>query len=384
MTRGSGRSAASHFKRVSSNKQANGSSCIMDFDRRTLLLATSVLLISSCAKASSERAKQPAKAREGKPAAMPDHASRIPPEDWRSFKARYLQPDGRIVDTGNGGISHSEGQGYGMLFAEHANDQEAFDSLFGWTEQVLARKDIALYSWRYAPAEAVPVADNNNASDGDILIAWALMRAHLRWRRPEYAARAAMVRAAIATRLIYSQAGRTLLLPALAGFVGTRRTTINPSYYIWPALDLFRQADGAARGWGALIADGERLAEEARFGSSRLPSDWVDVLEDGSVVPTAGKPPRFGFDAVRVPLYQLLGNRRPLTGDVAAYWRMLSDSNRQIPAWVDVLTGEQAPYPLSGGGMAIVHRLVGTPPVDPPQTPTSDYFSDALSLLAKL
>ena len=30
--------------------------------------------------------------------------------DWVGFKHRYLAPDGRVVETGNGGIPHIEGQ----------------------------------------------------------------------------------------------------------------------------------------------------------------------------------------------------------------------------------------------------------------------------------
>ncbi|QXQ05068.1 endoglucanase [Sphingosinicellaceae bacterium] len=359
----------------------------MDFDRRTLLVATSLLLTSACAKASGDAPKPPASGKgSGKGnnrTAMPAAASRLAPEDWKRFKAAFLHSDGRIVDTGNGGISHSEGQGYGMLLAETAADQEAFNSLFGWTEQVLARKDVALYSWRYVPKDAVPVADTNNATDGDILIAWALMRAYDRWHRPEYRDRAHQIRSAIRTRLVSAQDGRTLLLPALVGFTAPDRTTVNPSYYIWPALDLFARADGADGGWSALIADGERLAGEARFGPSRLPTDWVDVTS-GGVAPAAGKPPRFGFDAVRVPLYQLMGGRRALTSDVAAYWSGFAGRGARIPAWVDVVTGEVAEYGLSEGGLAVVHRLVGAAGTGPPPGASRDYYSDVLALLTQI
>ena len=36
---------------------------------------------------------------------------------WDDYKAKYLQQDGAIVDTGNNNMSHSEGQGYGLMFA---------------------------------------------------------------------------------------------------------------------------------------------------------------------------------------------------------------------------------------------------------------------------
>jgi endoglucanase len=44
-------------------------------------------------------------------------------EDWSEFRRRYLLPEGRIVDTGNRNVSHSEGQGYAMLAAVQADDQ---------------------------------------------------------------------------------------------------------------------------------------------------------------------------------------------------------------------------------------------------------------------
>src|SRR5690606_25275712 len=40
---------------------------------------------------------------------------------WTDFRTRFIADDGRVVDTGSGGVSHSEGQGWSMLFAE-AND----------------------------------------------------------------------------------------------------------------------------------------------------------------------------------------------------------------------------------------------------------------------
>ena len=40
-----------------------------------------------------------------------------PPADWAAYRDRFVLPDGRVVDDANGGISHSESQGYGLLLA---------------------------------------------------------------------------------------------------------------------------------------------------------------------------------------------------------------------------------------------------------------------------
>ncbi|MFT2603348.1 glycosyl hydrolase family 8, partial [Escherichia coli] len=29
---------------------------------------------------------------------------------WERYKARFMMPDGRIIDTANGNVSHTEGQ----------------------------------------------------------------------------------------------------------------------------------------------------------------------------------------------------------------------------------------------------------------------------------
>ena len=45
---------------------------------------------------------------------------------WKHFHSAFYD-NGRIVDTGNENVSHSEGQGYGMLFAVTAGDKAHFD-----------------------------------------------------------------------------------------------------------------------------------------------------------------------------------------------------------------------------------------------------------------
>ena len=95
-----------------------------------------------------------------------DAQSRLPARDtfWRTWRDLYLNPEGRVVDTGNNGISHSEGQSYGLLFAYKAGDAEAFDKIAKWTQSRLSRPDMALHAWRYDPSASNPVADQNNAT----------------------------------------------------------------------------------------------------------------------------------------------------------------------------------------------------------------------------
>lgn len=310
-----------------------------------------------------------------------DAQSRAPVRDafWRTWRDLYLKPDGRVVDTGNNGVSHSEGQSYGLLFAYKAGDAEAFEKIAGWTQSHLSRPDMALHAWRYDPSAPNPVADQNNATDGDLVIAWALAMAGQRWNRADYTARAAQIRSAVRSHCVIERHGRQLLLPGIQGFVNGDEVTLNPSYFAWPALDAFAKADGQ-QVWGRVISDSEAITRLSRFGPHRLPTDWVVINAPNQVAPARDKPPRFGFDAIRVPLYAALGGRQSLVPDIAAYWRGCLSANKPIPAWVDVVTGEEANYALSAGGAAVVGRLLGSAQ---PSVLTNDYFAASLQMLAR-
>ena len=336
----------------------------MAIDRRTFSLGMVLATITAC--------NTGAEGRTWPSAPEPDPF-------WIQYRDRFLSPDGRIVDNGNGGISHSESQSYGMLFALYANDREAFERIENWARTTLGREDVALHSWRYDPNAPQPVSDPNNATDGDIVIAWALALAGDRWQNPAYSDRSAEIRAAIRECCVTSRYGRELLLPGMQGFVERDSVVLNPSYFVWPALDLFARLDGESV-WGTVIADSEDITGLARFGSHQLPTDWLTVTGHDDVAPARNKPPRFGYDAIRVPLFAALGQRLSLVPGVAAYWHSCLASGQPIPAWVDVVTGEQANYPVSLGGSAIVSRVLGT---SAPVLLANDYFAASQQMLAR-
>jgi endoglucanase len=332
-------------------------------DRRTFSLGMLMAVTAAC-----------------NPAGSQGRAQQVTDSFWMLWRDRFVAPEGRVVDTGNGRISHSEGQSYGMILALRAGDRDAFERIAKWTQDTLGREDMALHSWRYDPRQPVAVSDPNNATDGDIVIAWALALAGKRWGQAGWLERAAQIRAAIRKECVVSRFDRTLLLPGVTGFAETGQVTLNPSYFVWPALDQFAKADGAAV-WAPVIRDAEAITRLAHFGPRQLPADWVVVTGKNEVLPAPGKPPRFGYDAIRIPLYAAVGGRTALVQPVAAWWRSCLAQNRAIPAWVDVVTGEEANYALSSGGAAIAARLIGsaTPPVL-----DMDYFSASLQMLARL
>ena len=309
-----------------------------------------------------------------------------PPDGWAQFKTAYVQPDGRTIDPENGGVSHSESQGWTMLLAEGHGDREAFDKAWGWTRANLVRKNAPLLAWRYDPRANPAVADENNASDGDILAAWALLRAGRRWKNDEYLAASRAMREAVAERLVVEVGGRTVLLPGLEGFRGPAGVVVNPSYFVLPALKDFAAEDGAAAPWRTLVADGVKLAREGRFGAQKLPPDWLLVRADGGLALAPEKPPLFGFDAIRVPLYLAWGGEDSLARETAAYWRGKIQAQKAPPAWVNMSDGHEADFPLSGGGVAIAALALDDPSIQALRGASQDrtYYSSALVLLAEM
>jgi endoglucanase len=224
---------------------------------------------------------------------------------WRAYKARFVTEQGRVVDTGNGLISHSEGQGYGMLLAVAASDRDAFDRIWGWTRANLMVRGDELPAWRWEPNKRPAIADMNNASDGDILIAWALAEADDAWKDVSYRTSARRIAVDIARKLILFRTPHgALLLPAISGFSGDDRAdgpVVNLSYWVFPAFGRM-QTVAPEFDWVAVADNGRRLLRKARFGNAKLPVEWT-ALGASEPHPASGFAPTFAYNAVRIPLY---------------------------------------------------------------------------------
>ncbi len=224
-------------------------------------------------------------------------------DGWRQYKDRFLTSEGRIVDNANGGISHSEGQGYAMLIAERLNDRPTFEAMWQWTQSNLLVRGDSLAAWRWSP-QTPHVADRNNATDGDLLIAWALAEASDRWDVSEYRETARLIVEDLATKVVTSSRFGPILLPASTGFAGKDQPdapVVNLSYWLFPAFKHLRAVSDSIN-WDALTATGKTLIELSRFGPRRLPSDWIS-LGAAQPAPARSFPAVFGYDAVRIPFY---------------------------------------------------------------------------------
>lgn len=307
---------------------------------------------------------------------------------WNEFRARFLDPSGRVVDTGNGGISHSEGQAYGMLFAATFDDPASFDLIHGWTAQALARSSDALHAWRWVPGAHPPVQDRNNASDADLLIALALARAGARWQRQTLVAAAAAIARDVLRLLVVHVGGRCVLLPGAAGFTHAAEIVTNLSYAVFPALRALAalQPDPA---WAHLEADALETIAAARFGPWGLPPDWLAINRtSGRLVLAPGWPPRFSYDAIRIPLYLSWGGlmlpslRDALLRATASRTESAPDTAYNLPTSIDLVTGAVAPGPSPAGFRAVGRLLAPGRPAPPMLAEAESYYSAALVLLA--
>jgi endoglucanase len=315
----------------------------------------------------------------------------LDPGEWQAFCGRFLRPDGRVVDTFNGGISHSEGQGWALLCAESAEDRAGFDLVLGWTRRALARRGDALFAWRWRPDGGGMVDDPNNATDGDLMIAWALLRAGQRWREPDYTAQGIAVARDVLRLLVRQVGDETVLLPGATGFEQREHVVLNPSYYAFPALRALAQAVPDPL-WLRLAADGLGLLRRARFGRWGLPPDWVALPRSGGrPAPAPGWPARFSYDAVRVPLYLAWAGlgREPAVASAVRFW---SDPQHvRLPAWTDLGSDGISPYAAPAGMRAILLLAVAGQAARPSPLPAlpavseaKDYYSAVLTLLVRL
>jgi len=305
---------------------------------------------------------------------------------WKLFKKAFLD-NGRIVDTGNKKISHSEGQGYGMLFAVSANDQKSFDDIWHWTQQVLQRND-KLFSWQYTPCstqDRLCIQDQNNATDGDILIAWALFIAAEKWKNNEYEDHALDVLATIKKKLIVKQFNHLLLLPGEYGFQPTKEATeVNLSYWVFPALNKFSQVTHD-KVWGDLYISGISLLKTAQFSEWQLPPDWLIVSKEGLRI-NGAQSSDYGYNASRIPIYLMLAGDKTekLISPFLNFWQQ-----DNVPATINLQTENIADYTYSSGMEAIAvatkQLITKQKKQDIPAVKyETDYYSASLILLAQL
>jgi endoglucanase len=311
-----------------------------------------------------------------------------PPGAWRTFKSRFVSPEGRVIDYKQGGISHSEGQGYGLLFAAAFGDRAAFERIWQWTHANLQVRKDALLAWKWVPSTANHVPDLNDAADGDILAAWALAQAGQAFHEPRWSVAAKRIAEDIRRELIRSEGGRMVLVPGTSGFASDKGVVINLSYWIFPAFPTLNALDPSPQ-WAALEKSGLTLLDKARFGQWKLPPDWLGISPEGKLFLPACHPQRFSYDAIRISLYLIwAGDESPARlKPYLSFWNEFA----KVPfvgAWTNLNDDSIASYGPPAGFRAVRALAMASQaklPYRPPRlSAKDDYYSSALILLTEI
>lgn len=322
--------------------------------------------------------------------AMPDanaaDGASVSEAEWSVFAGKFLDPEGRIVDNANGNISHSEGQGYGLLLSYLANNRGDFDRIWAFTRTQLLVRDDGLAAWKWDPATNPHVSDLNNATDGDLLIAYALALAGKSWKRPELVQAATDLAKALAEAGIEDVDGMKLMKPGSMGFGRGDRDdgpVVNPSYWVFEAFSLMADLAPEAD-WRRVSKSGLALAKRsAAIGDAGLPPDWVSMR----TAPRAAKgfPQEFSYNAIRIPLYMVRAGVRDRTL-LEPYLTKMADDAGNVRI-VDIASGETKST-LDDPGYRIIPALVacvleGKPlPKDTLTFQPQHYYPATLQLLA--
>ena len=234
---------------------------------------------------------------------------------WESYGERFIR-DGRVVDPKSGGLTTSEGQAYAMLRAVYVDDREAFDEVWGWTQENLQEPGTnSLLAWKYGETgdDAQGVTDYSTAADADTDAALALLFAARKFDEPAYEAEALRILDDVWTEETVGTVAGYDRVPVAGDWARgdgeTGRPVVNPSYLSPYAYKVFAEAD-PYHDWDALADSSYEILRDIHAspelgGEAGVVPNWV------AIDPQTGLPDRasleglpvdeFSFDATRVP-----------------------------------------------------------------------------------
>lgn len=237
-------------------------------------------------------------------------------EAARAFIDRYVDDDGRVVRTDQGGDTVGEAQSYGLLLAQVAGDADAARRIWAWTDRNLRRPD-GLLNHRWVDGR---VADDDSAADADLVTAWALLRSGDEAMRRHGAA---LARSLAATSVVDTADGPLL---AAGSWATGEPASLNPSYWA-PTILRDLTARTGDRAWEAMADAAVATTGRLTAGGTELPPDWA--RSDGGQVSATPAPDgavpevRYSLDAQRVVIWFALDEQG---GDeLAAGWHELLD-----------------------------------------------------------
>jgi endoglucanase len=237
---------------------------------------------------------------------------------WENYKKEYIDPNSfRVIDKQKDGITTSEGQSYGMLMSMWMDDKTTFEKVWQWTQNNLQKPNTNSFSWLWGKnpkGEYKVLAEqggDNVATDGDIDIAFSLIKASKKWNNPQYLTSAKLIMKDIWTNeVIITKNGKYLLAANdLEKKYNKSEVLVNPSYFNTAAFHEFAKIS-LEDNWDRLSVDSYEFLEKSSESildsnkSAFLPPDWILVsIDNGAVKPTGNKDfsSRYSYDSARVP-----------------------------------------------------------------------------------
>ena len=310
---------------------------------------------------------------------------------WEAWKTGYLMADGRVVDRLQQNASHSEGQGYGMVLASEFGDAAAFRSMYDWTERTLAIRSDGLLAWRFLPDAPTRIPDQNNASDGDLFYAWALLRAARRFNDRAYMARATDIARTLAEKVLVQSPlgdGSLVMLPAVHGFQHDARVVMNPSYLMPLAMRELAAATGVTQ-LAVAAQHGEALT--LRLADQGTVPDWIGITPAG-IGPAEGFSAQTGYEAMRVPLFLIWSglNRHPAVQQMMRVYDRTVLPAAPVPTRIEPASGVVLEASNDPGYRAVAALVscagrVGQVGADmPPFDPRQPYYPATLQMFAMI
>jgi endoglucanase len=271
------------------------------------------------------------------------------------FLAAYVRPNGRVARPDQGNDTVSEGQAYGLLLAEAADEPAAFGRIWRWT-----RDHMQLPSglFGYHADAAGRLLSTQPAADADLLIAWAL----LRYQGPDSAARhqaGGRVAAAVLTDEVTAGPDGMPVLTAGPWAMG-RPASLDPSYWALPALTGLARLTGDPP-WQQLAAAAVTLTSRLTNDGRELPPDWAQLTAAGILAPVPASngsepQPEYGLDAQRTIAWFAVSCDPRARALADRWWALLRRPGRAqalaLRLGGSVVDPEAAPLPLVAAAAA--------------------------------
>jgi endo-1,4-beta-D-glucanase Y/4-amino-4-deoxy-L-arabinose transferase-like glycosyltransferase len=228
---------------------------------------------------------------------------------WQNYKKNFITDSGQVIDKSSNKTT-SEGQSYALLRSVWIDDQSSFDKIWQWTKTNLQiRKSDKLLAWQLKSDNngKYSILDTENATDGDLDAALALLLASKRWQNDSIKQKSYEDQAREIVQDIWKQRvvtiGDKLALLPFTSQKDKNYEILNPSYFSPAHYRMFSELD-KNNNWNNLAFDSYSILEEMQKNRILIPN-WIkfnyktNSFEDATSI-SGNEAENYGYDAFRV------------------------------------------------------------------------------------